>query len=52
MATEVMCKKGVKQWAKHASLGDLGVNKKGGGRVPANSHTLCAINKKIHHPIA
>ncbi len=37
-----MCKKGVKQWAKHASLGDPGV-KKGGRRVPTNSQTLCVI---------
>ncbi len=39
-----MCKKDVKQWAKHASLGDPDVNKKGGRRVPANSYTLRAIS--------
>lgn len=39
-----MCEKGVEQWAKHVSLGAPGVNKKGGGHVPTNSHTLCAIS--------
>ncbi len=39
-----MCEKGVKQWAKHVSLGDPSVKRKGGRRVPANSLTLCAIS--------